>query len=124
LLGALYPGFWGIAQLGTGALSDRIGRKWVISAGTLIQAGAALALVAASTSYGPWIVAAVVLGLGTAMVYPTLLAAVGDVAHPGESTTCAAIGASDIMRCGGPERSASTGTGAIAGSLWAHCSQV
>ena len=81
LLGALYPAFWGIAQLGTGALSDRIGRKWLISSGMLIQA-AALALVAYSTSYGPWIVAAVLLGLGTAMVYPTLLAVVGDVAHP------------------------------------------
>jgi MFS family permease len=81
LLGALYPAFWGIAQLGTGALSDRIGRKWLISAGMLVQAGA-LALVAGSTSYGPWIVAAVLLGLGTAMVYPTLLAVVGDVAHP------------------------------------------
>ena len=81
LLGALYPAFWGIAQLGTGALSDRIGRKWLISTGMLVQAGA-LALVAGSTSYGPWIVAAVLLGLGTAMVYPTLLAVVGDVAHP------------------------------------------
>jgi MFS family permease len=81
LLGALYPAFWGIAQLGTGALSDRIGRKWLISAGMLIQA-AALALVAGSTSYSPWIVAAVLLGLGTAMVYPTLLAVIGDVAHP------------------------------------------
>jgi MFS family permease len=81
LLGALYPAFWGIAQLGTGAWSDRIGRKWLISAGMLVQAGA-LALVAYSTSYGPWIVAVVLLGLGTAMVYPTLLAVVGDVAHP------------------------------------------
>jgi MFS family permease len=81
LLGGLYPAFWGFAQLGTGAWSDRIGRKWLISAGMLIQAGA-LALVAYSTMYGPWIVAAVLLGLGTAMVYPTLLAVVGDVAHP------------------------------------------
>ena len=80
LLGALYPAFWGIAQLGTCAFSDRIGRKWLISPGMLIQAGA-LALVAGSTSYGPWIVAVVLFGLGTAMVYPTLLAAVGDVAH-------------------------------------------
>jgi MFS family permease len=81
LLGALYPAFWGIAQLGTGALSDRIGRKWLISTGMLVQAGA-LALVARGTSYGPWIVAVTLLGLGTAMVYPTLLAVVGDVAHP------------------------------------------
>jgi MFS family permease len=82
LLGALYPAFWGIAQLGSGALSDRIGRKWLISAGMLSPGGRPLALVAGSTSYGPWIVAALLLGLGTAMVYPTLLAAVGDVAHP------------------------------------------
>jgi hypothetical protein len=68
LLGALYPAFWGIAQLGTGALSDRIGRKWLISAGMLSPGGRPLALVAGSTSYGPWIVAAVLLGLGTAMV--------------------------------------------------------
>jgi MFS family permease len=81
LLGALYPAFWGIAQLGTGALSDSIGRKWLISTGMLVQAGA-LALVASGTRYGPWIVAVVLLGLGTAMVYPTLLAVVGDVAHP------------------------------------------
>ena len=81
VLGALYPALWGIAQLGTGALSDRIGRKWLISTGMLVQA-AALGLVADSTSYGPWGIAVVLLGLGTAMVYPTLLAAVGDVAHP------------------------------------------
>ena len=67
--------------LGTGALSDRIGRKCLISGGMLIRTGA-LALVSGSTSYGTWIVAAVLLGLGTAMVYPTLLAAIGDVAHP------------------------------------------
>jgi hypothetical protein len=57
----LYPAFWGIAQLGTGALSDRIGRKWLISTGMLVQAGA-LALGGKSTSYGPWIVAVVLLG--------------------------------------------------------------
>ena len=107
LLGALYPAFWGIAQLGTGALSDRIGRKWLISTGMLVQAGAR-ALVASSTSYGPWIVAVVLLGLGTAMVYPTLLAAIGDVAHP-------------IWR---PERSVSTGSGAMPGWPPARCSRV
>ena len=107
LLGALYPAFWGIAQLGTGALSDRIGRKWLISAGMLIQA-AALALVAGSTSYSPWIVAAVLLGLGTAMVYPTLLAAIG-MWH---------------TRCGGPARSVSTGCGVMPGSPSARCWRV
>jgi MFS family permease len=81
LLGALYPAVWGAAQLATGALSDRTGRKWLIANGMLVQAGA-LALVAAGASVTSWLVAVTLLGLGTAMVYPTLLAAVGDVAHP------------------------------------------
>jgi MFS family permease len=80
-LAALYPAVWGIGQLGTGALSDRIGRKWLIAAGMGVQA-VALGLVAAGSSFGVWAVAAILLGVGTAMVYPTLLAAIGDVAHP------------------------------------------
>ena len=58
-----------------------IGRKWLIAAGMLVQA-AALALIALGATFATWAVAAVLLGLGTAMVYPTLLAAIGDVAHP------------------------------------------
>src|SRR2546430_9081695 len=81
VLAALYPAVWGTGQLATGALSDRIGRKWLIAAGMLVQAGA-LGLVAAGSAFGIWAVAAVLLGAGTAMVYPTLLAVVGDVAHP------------------------------------------
>ncbi|MFI7061753.1 MFS transporter [Kribbella sp. NPDC050124] len=81
LLGALYPAVWGFAQLATGTLSDRIGRKWLIAGGMLLQA-AALALVAASTELSSWIVAVTALGLGTAAVYPTLLATIGDVAEP------------------------------------------
>jgi len=81
ILVALYPAVWGLGQLATGALSDRWGRKHLITAGMLFQA-AALALIAASDTFGPWAVAAVVLGIGTAMVYPTLLASIGDVAHP------------------------------------------
>lgn len=80
-LAALYPGVWGLAQLGTGGLSDRTGRKWMIALGMLVQA-AGILLIIASTGFPSWSVAAVLLGLGTAMVYPTLLAAVGDVAHP------------------------------------------
>jgi MFS family permease len=72
---------WSAGQLGTGALSDMIGRKWLIAAGMLVQA-AALALTALGATFATWAVAAVLLGLGTAMVYPTLLAAIGDVAHP------------------------------------------
>ncbi|HEX6421177.1 MAG TPA: MFS transporter [Acidimicrobiales bacterium] len=80
-LAALYPAVWGAGQLVTGPLSDRLGRKWLIAGGMWTQAGA-IALVAASSSYAPWAVATVLLGAGTAMVYPTLLAAIGDVAHP------------------------------------------
>ena len=78
---ALYPAVWGAGQLVTGAVSDRYGRKHLITAGMLIQA-AALAVIAASHGFTGWAVGTVVLGLGTAMVYPTLLAVIGDVAHP------------------------------------------
>ena len=81
ILAALYPAVWGAGQLITGALSDRIGRKPLIVAGMLVQ-GAALAGFAVAGSFWPWAGAAVLLGAGTAMVYPALLAAIGDVAHP------------------------------------------
>lgn len=81
VLAAVYPAIWAIAQIGTGALSDRIGRKGLIVAGMLLQ-GAAIGAIAIGSSFGTWLVAAAVLGLGTAMVYPTLLAAVADVADP------------------------------------------
>ncbi|HEU5318284.1 MAG TPA: MFS transporter, partial [Chloroflexota bacterium] len=80
-LAALYPAVWGVSQLVTGWLSDRLGRKWLIAAGMWVQA-AGLALTAAGRDVATWAVAAALLGLGTAMVYPTLLAAIGDVAHP------------------------------------------
>ena len=72
---------WGAGQLITGALSDRIGRKHLITAGMAVQA-AALAVIAASDGFGGWAMGAAMLGAGTAMVYPTLLAVIGDVAHP------------------------------------------
>jgi MFS family permease len=81
LLFALYPAVWGVGQLFTGALSDRWGRKHLITAGLLAQA-VALGVVAAGDGFGVWAVGTVLLGAGTAMVYPTLLAAIGDVAHP------------------------------------------
>jgi MFS family permease len=81
VLVALYPAVWGCGQLLTGALSDRWGRKWLIAAGMLVQA-AGIGLVAAATGFAVWALAAVLMGAGTAMVYPTLLAVVGDVAHP------------------------------------------
>ena len=81
VLAALYPAVWGAGQLVTGALSDRWGRKWLIAGGMWIQA-LALADVAVGDSFAAWSAGAVLLGAGTAMVYPTLLAAIGDVAHP------------------------------------------
>lgn len=79
-LAAIYPGVWGMTQLVTGLLSDRIGRKWLIVFGMWTQA-AAIALTALSTSFAGFAAGGALLGLGTAMVYPTLLAAIGDVAH-------------------------------------------
>ena len=81
VLAALYPATWGIAQLFTGAWSDRVGRKWLIVGGMWVQA-AAIVLVIVAGGYSGYAVGACLLGLGTAMVYPTLLAAIGDVAHP------------------------------------------
>jgi MFS family permease len=80
-LAAIYPAVWGLAQIGTGALSDRIGRKSLIVGGMWVQA-IGIAITAASTRMHGFVVGAVLLGLGTAMVYPTLLAAIGDVAQP------------------------------------------
>jgi MFS family permease len=81
IIAAIYPGVWGLGQLATGALSDRYGRKWFIAAGMLIQA-VAIGWIAASAGFAAWAAGAALLGAGTAMVYPTLLAAIGDVAHP------------------------------------------
>jgi MFS family permease len=78
---AIYPATWGIAQVATGALSDRFGRKWLIASGMWVQA-MGIGLVSVSTSFGGFAAGGVLLGMGTAMVYPTLLAAIGDVAHP------------------------------------------
>ncbi len=81
LLAGIYPAVWGVGQLVTGGLSDRIGRKWLIAGGMWVQA-VGIVVVAVGDSFAVWAVAAAVIGAGTAMVYPTLLAAVGDVAHP------------------------------------------
>ncbi len=97
-LAALYPAVWGLGQLATGPLSDRHGRKPFIVTGMLIQA-AALAWVAAAASFTAWAAAAVLLGAGTAMVYPTLLAAIGDVAHP--AWRARALGVYRLWRDGG-----------------------
>jgi MFS family permease len=81
VLAAVYPATWGVCQLWTGALSDRVGRKWMIAGGMGTQAGA-VALFLVPANFGIWLSGALLLGLGTAMVYPTLLAAIGDVVDP------------------------------------------
>ena len=81
MLAAVYPGVWSVGQLATGWASDRFGRKWMIASGMWLQASGIL-LKAATQSFDSWLAGAVLMGLGTALVYPTLLAAIGDVAHP------------------------------------------
>lgn len=98
LLAAVYPAVWGAGQLVTGVASDRYGRKWLIAAGMVVQA-AALGMVAAGHAFGIWLAAAILLGVGTAMVYPTLLAAIGDVAHP--AWRARSVGVYRLWRDGG-----------------------
>ena len=98
VLAALYPAVWGAGQLVTGALSDRWGRKWMIAAGMWLQA-LALSLIALADAFPAWAVAAALLGAGTAMVYPTLLASIGDVAHP--AWRARSIGVYRLWRDGG-----------------------
>jgi MFS family permease len=81
VLAAVYPGVWSVGQIATGWASDRFGRKWMIASGMWLQAGGIL-FTAATGSFRWWLIGAVLMGLGTALVYPTLLAAISDVAHP------------------------------------------
>ncbi|RUU60291.1 MFS transporter [Mesorhizobium sp. M2C.T.Ca.TU.002.02.1.1] len=81
ILKAVYPAAWGILQVATGPLSDRWGRKGLIVAGMWVQA-AGLLLTAMTREFGWWLLASLLLGLGTAMVYPSLIAAVSDASHP------------------------------------------
>jgi MFS family permease len=80
-LAAIYPATWGVGQLFTGAWSDRVGRKWLIACGMWVQA-LGIAVVILADGFAGFATGGVLLGVGTAMVYPTLLAAIGDVAHP------------------------------------------
>jgi MFS family permease len=80
-IAAIYPGTWGICQLFTGALSDRIGRKWLIVSGMWVQA-AGIGIIATTSAFDSFIAGAIFMGIGTAMVYPTLLATIGDVVNP------------------------------------------
>jgi MFS family permease len=98
ILAALYPAVWGAGQLVTGGLSDRVGRKWLIAGGMWTQA-AAIGLIATVHTFALWAVGALLLGVGTAMVYPTLLAAIGDVAHP--QWRASSVGVYRLWRDGG-----------------------
>jgi MFS family permease len=97
-LAAIYPGVWGLGQLATGALSDRVGRKGLIVGGMLLQGLALFGMLALATFWS-WACAAALLGLGTAMVYPTLIATIGDVAAP--TWRASAIGVYRLWRDGG-----------------------
>ena len=81
ILKAVYPVTWGILQIVTGPLSDRWGRKGLIVTGMWVQA-AGLFLTAATREFSWWLIGSLLLGLGTAMVYPSLIAAVSDASHP------------------------------------------
>jgi len=98
LLAAIYPATWGVAQLATGAWSDRVGRKWLIASGMWVQA-IGIAIVALAGGFTGFALGAALLGIGTAMVYPTLLAAIGDVAHP--SWRASAVGVYRLWRDSG-----------------------
>jgi len=98
VIAATYPGVWGLGQLVTGALSDRWGRKPMIVAGMWVQA-IGIGSFVIGQSFGAWLSGAVLLGIGTALVYPTLLAAVSDVAHP--EWRASAVGVYRLWRDGG-----------------------
>jgi MFS family permease len=98
ILAAIYPATWGLGQLFTGALSDRIGRKWLIAGGMWVQA-LGIVVVMVGARFGSFAVAGALLGIGTAMVYPTLLASVADNAHP--SWRASAVGVYRLWRDAG-----------------------
>ena len=94
-LAALYPAVWAVAQVGAGALSDRAGRDGLIVGGMLLQS-AALCVIALGEGFGVWAAGSVLLGLGTAAVYPTLIARVADGVRPGDRAS--AVGAYRLWR--------------------------
>jgi MFS family permease len=98
ILAATYPGVWGLSQLFTGTLSDRLGRKWLIATGMWTQA-TGIGLLVIGRTFAVWLGGVILLGLGTAMVYPTLLAAISDVAHP--EWRGSAVGVYRLWRDGG-----------------------
>lgn len=113
ILVAVYPAVWGLGQILTGALSDRCGRKHLITAGMLTQA-VGLILIARGDTFTEWLTAGALLGAGTAMVYPTLLAVIGDVAHP--AWRARAVGTYRLWRDSG--YAAGAVVGGITADLW------
>jgi MFS family permease len=87
---SIYPAVWGVGQLATGTLSDRWGRKWMIASGMIVQAFG-IFLFVIGQGFQAWLVSAVLIGIGTALVYPTLLAAISDVAHPSWRATSVGV---------------------------------
>jgi MFS family permease len=98
VLAFVYPAVWGLVQLATGALSDRLGRKWLIAGGMAVQGAALIAMVMVRGLWA-WVATGALLGIGTAMVYPTLLALIGDVAQP--SWRASAVGMYRLWRDSG-----------------------
>ncbi len=90
ILAAVYPAVWGAGQLGTGWISDHLGRKRLIVAGMLLQA-AAIAGFVALPGFAWWLAESATLGVGTALVYPTLIAAIGDAARTPDRATSVGI---------------------------------
>lgn len=110
LIAAVYPGVWSVSQLVTGALSDHWGRKWMIATGMWVQA-MGISLFVMGNTFSVWLVGSILLGIGTALVYPTLLAAVSDIAHP--NWRASAVGVYRFWRDAG------YAVGALAGGLLA-----
>jgi MFS family permease len=120
LLAAAYPAVWAVLQIATGAWSDRVGRKPLIVAGMVIQA-IALSAIALGSNFTVWLASAIVLGIGTAMVYPTLLAAIADTAAP--PWRGSAVGVYRLWRdlgfaAGGLVAGVVAGVAGIPGALW------
>lgn len=97
-LAAIYPATWGLLQLWTGHLSDKMGRKWLIASGMWVQT-VGIVITVLFHSFGAFALGGIFLGAGTAMVYPTILAAIGDVAHP--SWRASAVGIYRLWRDSG-----------------------
>jgi len=98
VVAAVYPAFWGMLQVVTGKLSDYTGRKHMLWMGMFLQ-GLSLLLFVNLESYGAFIATAALLGTGTAMVYPTFLAAIADLTHPKDRAE--SVGVFRLWRDGG-----------------------